>query len=94
MTDGENPTVHDLAEALAYRMGDKRIYTMPMWQAKTLAKIGDVLCPSKCPITTAKLAQLTNTLTFSGDAITQVIDWVPNKVTHYLRTHNYDENSL
>ena len=94
VTDGENPTVHDLAEALAYRMGDKRIYTMPMWQAKTLAKIGDVLCPSKCPITTAKLAQLTNTLTFSGDAITQVIDWVPNKVTHYLRTHNYDENSL
>lgn len=94
VTDGENPSVYDLAEAFAYRMGDKRIYTMPTWMAKTAAKLGDIFAPSKSPITTPKLGQLTGTLTFNSDAITKVIDWTPNKVTHYLRTHNYDENSL
>lgn len=94
LTDGVNPSVYDLAEALAYRMGDKRIYTMSMGMAKFIAKVGDIVCPSKFPLTTPKLGQLTNTLTFNGDAISSVIDWKPNSVTEYLRTHNYDENSL
>lgn len=94
LTDGVNPSVYELAEALAYRMGDKRIYTMPMKMAKLIAKIGDVVSPSKFPLTTAKLSQLTNTLTFNSDAIAAKIDWKPNSVTNYLRTHNYDENSL
>ena len=94
VTDGDNPSVYDLAEALAFRMGDKRIYSLSMKSVKLLAKFGDIVCRSKFPITTQKLSQLTNTLTFNGDAICQKIDWTPNKVTHYLRTHNYDENSL
>lgn len=93
VTDGVNPTVKDLAEALSYRMGDKRIYSMPMWVAQFAAKMGDIISPS-FPVTTAKLAQLTNTLTFNSDAIANELDWTPNSVTHYLRTHNYDENSL
>lgn len=94
LTDGVNPSVHELAEALAFRMGDKRIYTMPMGLARFAAKVGDLVCPSRFPITTTRLAQLTSTLTFNSDAITSAIDWKPNCVTHYLRTHNYDENSL
>ena len=91
--DGVSPTVHDLAEALAYRMGDKRIYTISAKRAKLLARIGDFL-GEKSPLNTKKLEHLTQTLTFNGDAITSVIDWTPNSVTEYLRTHNYDENSL
>lgn len=91
--DGVSPTVHDLAEALAYRMGNKRIYTISMKKAKFFAKIGDLL-GSVAPVSTEKLTHLTKTLTFNGDAITKVIDWKPNSVTEYLRTHNYDENSL
>lgn len=91
--DGISPTVHDLAEALAYRMGDKRIYSISMRKAKLLAKLGDLL-GNILPISTEKMSHLTKTLTFNGDAITKVIDWKPNSVTEYLRTHNYDENSL
>ena len=91
--DGVSPTVHDLAEALAYRMGNKRIYTISMKKAKFFAKIGNFL-GGIVPISIYKLSHLTTTLTFNGDAITKVIDWKPNSVTEYLRTHNYDENSL
>lgn len=93
ITDGVSPTVYDFAEALAYRMGDKRIYTLPMSFVKYVAKIGDIIGYS-APITTQKLSHLTQTLTFNSDAIKNVIDWSPNGVIEYLRTHNYDENSL
>lgn len=93
ITDGDNPTVYDLAEALSYRIGNKRIYTIPLWMAVFAAKIGDYI-GKNAPISSTKLSQLTNTLTFNGDALKRVIEWEPNCVTHYLRTHNYDENSL
>lgn len=92
ITDRDNPTVHDLAEALAYRIGNKRIYSISMKKARLLAKLGDRF--SFIPFSTAKLKQLTDTLTFNSDAISLAIDWQPHCVTNYLRTHNYDENSL
>ncbi|MBR3766337.1 MAG: NAD-dependent epimerase/dehydratase family protein [Muribaculaceae bacterium] len=94
VTDGAHPSVYDLAEAFAYRMGNRRIYTIPMWMARLAAKCGDVVGYNNSPITTVKLSHLTDTLTFNSDAISKVIDWTPNVVTNYLRTHNYDENSL
>lgn len=93
ITDGINPSVCDLAEALAYRMGNKRIYTIPMPLVKFAVRIGDKIGYS-APITTQKMLHLTQTLTFNSDAISRVIDWTPNSVVEYLRTHNYDENSL
>ncbi len=93
ITDGVGPLVYDLAEALAYRIGNKRIYTIPMSLVAFVAKIGDLLGESS-PLTTLKLKHLTETLTFNSDAISKAIDWTPNSVTEYLRTHNYDENSL
>lgn len=94
ITDGVNPSVYDLAEALSYRIGDKRIYTISMKFAKFLAKIGDIINCDKFPLTSKKLTQLTESLTFNGDAIKNVIDWTPNNITNYLRNHNYDEDSL
>ncbi len=93
ITDGVGPKIYDFAEALACRMGDKRIYTLPMPIVKSVAKIGDIIGYS-APITTQKLSHLTETLTFNSEAILNVIDWKPNSVIEYLRTHNYDENSL
>lgn len=93
ITDDVAPSVYDLAEALAYRMGDKRIYSLPMAFVKFVAKIGDIVGYS-FPITTQKLSHLTQTLTFNSDAIKNAIEWSPNSVVEYLRTHNYDENSL
>jgi nucleoside-diphosphate-sugar epimerase len=94
VTDGVHPSVYDLGEAFAYRIGNRRIYTIPMWMAKFAAKCGDILGYNNSPITTLKLSHLTNTLTFNSDVIEKVLDWKPNDVTNYLRTHNYDENSL
>lgn len=92
ITDRDNPTVHNLAEALAYRMGNKRIYAVSLKKARMLAWFGDKF--SFMPFSSQQLSQLTETLTFNSDAISRVIDWQPHGVTNYLRTHNYDENSL
>lgn len=92
LTDGVNPTRRDLAEALAHRMSDKRIYTLRPKRARVTAKILDFV-----PFATfgsKTLAERYTTLTFSCDKAIKALGWRPNSVTEYLRTHVYDENSL
>lgn len=91
-TDGVDPTRHDLAEAFAFRLQNKRIYTLRSRRARLMARIADFI-----PFVgsgTAKLAERYRSLTFSNAKVAGVLGWRPNSVTEYLRTHNYDENSL
>ena len=92
LTDGADPTRHALAEALAWRMGNKRIFTIPLSKAKKLARINDFLPFTRFDSEAVK--RQTSTLTFSSDKIRNLLSWQPNVVTEYLRTHNYDDNSL
>ncbi len=92
ITDNVHPSIYDLGEALAYRIGNRRIFTLPAGFVKFVAKLGDKF--SAVPFSTQRYNQLSTTLTFNSDAILQVIDWRPHNVINYLRTHNYDENSL
>lgn len=92
LTDGVDPSRHDLAEALSWRMGNKRIFTLPLSKARKLARINDWL-----PFTrfdSEMLKRETTSLTFSSEKIHGILGWRPNSVTEYLRTHVYDENSL
>lgn len=92
MTDGVNPTRHDLAEALSARIGHKRIYTVSPKRARLIARVCDYI--PFCKFGTKRLKELTTTLTFDGNKIIETLGRKPNSVTKYLKTHNYDETSL
>lgn len=91
-TDGVDPSRHDLAEAFAFRLQNKRIYTLRSRRARLLARIADFIPFAGSG--TDKLAERYRTLTFSNAKVVETLGWRPNSVTDYLRTHNYDENSL
>lgn len=92
MTDGVNPSRRELADALAYRLNDKRIYTIRHKRARITAKIFDFI--PFASFGSDELAERYRSLTFSADKVIAALGWQPNSVTHYLRNHVYDENSL
>lgn len=81
LTDGSDPTIADLAQALAYRLGDKRLVTIPprlarLWYGR---EFYEELTTDRCqPCTFCEVFP----------------DFKPQIVTQYLRTHVYDEESL
>ena len=93
VTDGIDPTRHDLAEALCSRLDRKRIYSLSAKRMKLIARIGDWL-----PITvynTRRLKQQTSTLTYDSSRLREALpDWHPSSVTDYLVSHVYDSSSL
>lgn len=93
ITDNVHPRINDFADAIAYRIGNKRIGVLSPKLVKFLCRIGDIT-GGILPITTKRLSQLTETLTFNSDLISTVIDWHPNDVVNYLRTHNYEEDDF
>lgn len=92
ITDGVNPTRHDLVEALAMRMNNKRVYTLRAKRARRFARVCDFL--PFLGYGTKALAERYRTLTFDNARLMRTIDMQPASVTDYLKTHNYDENSL
>lgn len=92
ITDGANPSRHDLAEAFAHRMGNKRIYTLRAKRARIFARICDFIPLFGYGRKT--LAGRYRTLTFDDTRLRRAIDWTPSPVVDYLKTHDYDENSL
>lgn len=80
-TDGEDPTYSSLAEALAYRLDQKRIFTIgERW--------------ARWRYNSALYNTLTNTLTFSSLRLQQEFGFRPTPVCRYLTTHVYDDESL
>lgn len=82
--DGEDPTLHDIAEALAYRMGNKRISTL---STKPQQMIGRLLYGKR-------YGYYISDERFNGLALCEATGFRPVSVCEYLRTHVYDENSL
>lgn len=82
--DGEDSTLHDIAEALAYRMENKRISTLSTRPQQMIGRIlygkryKDYTCDER----------------FNGQALRDITGIKPVPVCEYLRTHVYDENSL
>lgn len=81
VTDGCNPTFHDLAEALAYRIDSRRIYTLkPRWARWVMSK---------------DLRELiTHDRVENGEEFAGKFNFRPVSVVEYLKTHNYDDESL
>ena len=85
LTDGQETKVDDLLDALAFRIKDKHLYTL---KSMTVARL---------LYGTEYFRQMTRQLTFSNElfrTLSEPDTAAPNIVTEYLRTHEYDENSL
>lgn len=81
VTDGQNPTYHDFAEALAWRINQKRILTLSSKWVRWI--ISPVL---------RKI--ITKDDLYDGSGFAERFAFKANPVTEYLRTHVYDEKSL
>lgn len=81
VTDGADPTFHDFAEALAWRINQKRVLTLSSkW-------VSWIISPRlRRIITTDAVAD--------GSEFASRFDFHPVPVTEYLRTHIYDDESL
>lgn len=81
VTDGADPTFHDYAEALAWRINHKRILSLnSRW-------VRWIISPElKRLITVDQVVD--------GSEFASRFDFQPIPVTEYLRTHVYDDESL
>lgn len=81
VTDGCDPSINSLAEALAWRIAQKRIFSLkPKWYKLLFGK--------------GKLEDAKKTLTFSSEKIRSTGNFSPVSVTEYLKNHVYDQESL
>lgn len=92
LTDGTNTPVKDLAEALSLRIGDKRIFTVSDKRARLIRIPGNILGIKGW---SSKMYDFKKrNLTFSSEKLLSAINYRPTPVIDYIKTHNYDENSL
>ena len=90
LTDRADPTVADLADALSYRRG-KRIFRTTDKAARRIARLASAFGFTR----PEKMYRFkTTTLTFSSEMFYSKFDVRPTDTVNYLKTHNYDENSL
>ena len=93
LTDRSGATIEQLADAIAYRLGNKRLFSIGLKTAKALALLGD-LTFGALTWTRKKLKARTTTLTFNSFAISKHTAWEPMSATEYLKTHKYSEDDI
>lgn len=81
LSDGTDPTLKELAEAISHRLGHKRIYSLSGRKARLLTR----LFPSLL-ISGDRMVSMTDSTLFA--------DFRPLTVTDYLTNHHYDENDI
>lgn len=75
--DPEPTDLHDFAELVREKMGAPKIHKMPMWIAKTVAKVGDMLKFlgwTNVPLTSFRLNNITTEYVFDLSPILEVCD--------------------
>lgn len=70
------PTFKELELSISKQLGVRVPISIPMWLAKVIAKVGDLL-GSKAPINTLKLKKITQSLTFSSVKAQRELNWTP-----------------
>lgn len=79
LTDGYHPTFSELSSMISKKLGKSEPLEMPLWLAKLIATIGDVLGP-KFPLNSNKLHKITSNLTFDDAKARANFDWSPKLV--------------
>jgi nucleoside-diphosphate-sugar epimerase len=83
VTDGHHPSLVELERRLTEQLGRGRPLAIPMSIAKFLARVGDI-AGDRIPFSTARLAKLSTSLTFSDARARSHLGWVPRRVVDVL----------
>lgn len=84
LTDGQHPTFGQIEQEIARLLSSKPPIKVPLWFAKCLAMVGDVL-GQKFPINSRKLLKITSTLTFNDQKARREINWNPTPVLQNIK---------
>ena len=76
--DNHNPTFGELEQIIAKQLGKKPPISIPLWLAKTLAKIGDYI--HFLPLNSSRLEKIISEDTWSNEKIKRELDWTPKDV--------------
>ena len=87
LTDRVHPTFNELSVILASNQNKKSPLNMPLFIAKLIGLIGDVL-GDKVPINTNKVKKITSDLTFDDSNAIHKLNWKPEPVLDFLRREN------
>jgi nucleoside-diphosphate-sugar epimerase len=79
LTDGSHPSFEHLSNHISIQLGKKKPMNMPLWLARVIASLGDLL-GSKAPINTYKLNKVTSDLTFDDTNARETFGWNPSPV--------------
>ncbi len=93
LTDGYHPSVRELEDALARRVGRRTLPSVPFSVAKAVAAVGDGLnavtsrtrLGRRFPLDSLTLQKLTGSLTFSDEAARRQLNWRPRPVLDLFR---------
>jgi len=80
----DQPNFRELESVICNQLGLKLPMNMPLWGAKCLAIIGDML-GKKAPFNTNKLIKMTESLTFSNAKAKKELGWAPLSVIENFR---------
>lgn len=83
LTDGCHPSCKELAQAIAKKVRVKKIRSMPLIIARPLALLGDWI-GDPFSLTSIKLEQVTENLTFDDRKARMTFDWNPSNVLEKL----------
>ena len=88
LTDGYHSSVGELENAMARSIGRNQPPAIPLWFAKTIARVGDginAVAGRWFPLDSIALQKLTGSLTFSDEAARQHLNWTPRPVLDVFR---------
>ena len=80
----DQPSFRELETVICKQLDRKMPMNMPLWGAKCMALIGDML-GKKAPFNTQRLTKMTETLTFSNSKAKKELGWEPLSVIEYFR---------
>ncbi|MCF8340659.1 MAG: NAD-dependent epimerase/dehydratase family protein [Chitinophagaceae bacterium] len=89
LTDGYHPTFNELSHIISLQLGRKFVPNMPLFFAKVLAKIGDLI-GDKFPINSNKLSKIMSPLTFDDSKARKVFGWNPSPVIEGFKIEDND----
>ena len=79
LTDGYHPTFNELMHTISLQLGKNFVPTLPLFFAKILAKIGDLI-GDRFPLNSNKLAKIMAHLTFDDSKARKAFGWNPSPV--------------
>lgn len=86
LTDGFHPNFSELSEVISLSKNRNTPLNLPLLLAKLMGFFGDFL-GEKAPINSSKLRKINSNLTFDDSKARKLLNWDPQSVLEYLKTH-------